>query len=126
MCEVRTPKRNRLGNVAQRTVYNGVTYDSKIEAEWAAILTLEERGGMIHAWYRQATLSLGPDFKTRVDFLVFTASGVCHVDEVKGKETERFKTVRRLWLKYGPCEMRVRTKRSKSWHCEVIPGKQGE
>lgn len=118
-------KRNRFGNVAQKTVYNGVTYDSKMEAVWADHLDTEIRFGTILCWWRQITVPLGPDFKSRVDFMVFTAPGVCHVEEVKGVETARFKTVRRLWPKYGPCELHVMTKKGKTWHREVIPGKPG-
>lgn len=119
-------KPNRLGSVAKRTVYDGATYGSRAEAEHARILDLEIRIGEILAWIRQVTFPLGPDFKTRVDFLVFAAPGACRVDEVKGVETARFKTVRRLWPKYGPCELHVLTKKGTTWTREVIPGKTGE
>jgi hypothetical protein len=121
-------KRNRLGNVARRTEYGGVTYDSKAEAEHASVLDWETRlrPRRIWAWLRQVNIPLGVDFTTRVDFLVITVDGRCHVEEVKGVETARFKTVRRLWPKYGPCELHVLKKQGKIWHREVIPGKQGE
>lgn len=119
-------KRNRFGSVAKRTEYNGVTYDSKAEAEWARVLDGEIRLEWIHGWLRQVTVSLGPDFKTRVDFLVFTAYGVCHFAEVKGVETARFKIVRKLWPKYGLTELHVVTKHGKRWKREVIPGKGAE
>ena len=124
----RPRKPNRYGNRAQRTVYNGVAYDSKAEAEWAAELDFRVLSGQldVHAWIRQVIIPLGQDFKTRVDFLVFGAPGRCHAEEVKGKETDKFKkTVRRLWPKYGPCDLHVLKKQGTTWHREVIPGKQG-
>jgi hypothetical protein len=124
---MRTGKRNRFGSVAQRTEYNGVTYDSKAEAEHAALLDREQRALLIRGWWRQVNVPLGSDFKTRVDFLVFTDNGQCHVEEVKGKETDKFKTVRRLWPKYGFCELHVLEKhRNGSWTREVIQGKAGD
>lgn len=125
-------RRNRLGNVAQRTVYNGVTYDSKAEAEWARNLDIALRGGAIHCWLRQVTVPLVPKtseskgVSVRVDFQVFTGPGRCYFDEVKGVETDKFKIVKELWCERGPCEMRVRTKKGKTWFCEVVPGKKGE
>lgn len=117
-------RRNRFGNVAKRTVYNGVTYDSKAEAEYASLLDLWVKAGYIHAWIRQVTVPLGPDFKTRIDFLVFATPDEFDFREVKGLETARFKTVRRLWAKYGPCELHVLKKKGTIWSREVILGKR--
>lgn len=132
MCKLRAAKRNRYGNVAKRTEYNGVAYPSKAEAEYAARLDLMVKGGLILGWIRQVTFPLVPKTDTakgvtyRVDFMVFTAPGECHVVDVKGVETGRFKIIRELWRERGPCDLRIFKKRGKSWDHEVIPGKQGD
>ena len=52
-------------------------------------------------------VELGPDFATTVDFMVDEGTAAWHVEEVKGAEDKRFKIVKRLWKKYGPCPMHV-------------------
>lgn len=94
---------NKYGAV--KTEYRGVKYDSKAEARYAMRLDLLVRANEIHSWQRQVTIQLGPDFTTKVDFLVFTKYGAVEAHEVKGVETPRFRDVRRLWAKYGPCTL---------------------
>ena len=48
------PRRNKYG--AQRTEYDGRTYDSKAEAEYAMRLDLRVRAGEIAGWGRQPTV----------------------------------------------------------------------
>ena len=122
-------KRNKYN--AKRTLYDGVTYDSMIEAAYAESLDMELRDGKIRGWIRQAKFRLGPDFATRVDFLVFGVDRLCHVVEVKGsKKTEgkRFKDVRRLWVKYAwlPMKIAMYDYRMKSWSTEWLTGKDGD
>ena len=103
-------KKDRYGSIAERTEYNGVYYDSKAEAHYAAYLDLEKLDGRVRWWIRQVTILLGPDHKTRVDFLVMlNLPGGSEVEahEVKGCETSRFAKVRRLWPKYAPFRMKV-------------------
>lgn len=128
-------KPNRYHNVPISTVYNGTTYNSKIEAKRAAELDVLVRTEHIAWWLRQVTVPLGPDFSTRVDFLVgnyvdtenvLTGNPFPHIivyaEEVKGHENERFKRIRRLWLKYGPFPMKIlsKGKSSSGWNIEIL------
>ncbi len=102
------PKPNKYR--AKRTEYNGVMYDSNAEAKHAFWLDTDPA---VAWWLRQVWVPLGPDFGTRVDFLVAHGSrdamtGVnVSVHEVKGVETPQFRKVRKLWPKYAPMPMYV-------------------
>lgn len=112
------PKRNKYW--AQRTEYDGVMYDSKAEAAHAAELNANP---FVKWWLRQVWVPLGPDFGTRIDFLVALYAGkVVKVvgEEVKGVETAQFRKVRKLWPKYGPFLLHI----VKKGIVEVIEGKQ--
>ncbi len=98
-------KPRKFRNVPTR--YNGVRYDSIAEAGYAHYLDILMREEFIRGWLRQVPFQLGPDFKTRVDFLVIDNDMRCEAHEVKGYETARFKTIRRLWPKYAPCPLVV-------------------
>jgi hypothetical protein len=110
---------------AQATEYDGVRYDSKAEATRAEELDLLLRRGVqgygygIQMWVRQVGIRLGPDFATRVDFLVI-GHGEHHCEEIKGFETPAFRTVRRLWKKYGPCPLAIRKREAEGWKTEWL------
>ncbi len=113
--------------------YRERVYASKPEARRAQELDLLLRAGEIVSWVPQVTIPLGLDCTTRVDFLVFgqvTLPGVrgtvraAWFEEVKGHDNERFKKIRRLWKKYGPCEMRVLTRKGTGWTTEVLEAAQ--
>jgi hypothetical protein len=100
-------KRSKYGAI--RTEYDGVLYDSKAEAAYALMLDDELRAGLIAGWTRQVRFHLGcPENCYVVDFLVFglDGCGVWAVD-VKGVETAKFRKDRRLWLRYGPCNLKL-------------------
>ncbi len=107
---------------AQRTEYNGVVYHSKAESIRARELDFLLAANEILDWERQVQVLLGPDFKTRVDFVVTDRNGQ-HAQEVKGYETPAFRTVRRLWKKYGPYPMSILKRKGNGWTREVINGK---
>lgn len=111
-----TNKRHKYN--AARTEHDGVHYDSRAEATRAVELDLLVRGGVIDHWKRQVVFRLGPDFRTKVDFLV-EADGKTWVEEVKGCEVD-FARVRRLWKKYGPCPMLVLKRKGNGWDKETI------
>ncbi len=97
---------------AKATTYKGVRYDSQAEARYAADLDLQKQAGDIAFWLRQVKIPLGVDISTRIDFLVFTSSHNprsswfnVYAAEVKGVETADFRRVRKLWTKYGPCNL---------------------
>ncbi len=107
---------------AKRTEYNGVMYDSKAEAEHARDLDFQITLRTAIWWIRQVRIPLGPDFSTRIDFLVYQQNSVGRYvvgHEVKGSETREFARVRKLWPKYGPFPLRI-VKKSGT---EIIEGK---
>ena len=117
-------KRSKYRNV--RTEYNGRTYASKAEANWAARLDL---AGDRWWWLPQVAFELG-DERYVVDFLVFGRwreggrnfwDVVAH--DVKGFETPKFEKIRKLWAKYGPCPLVVVKRQGKNWTTEIIEGK---
>jgi len=123
--------KGRYGGVAQRTEYGGRVYDSRAEAEYAAQLDMMKAASEIAWWLPQVPIPLGPDFKTRVDFLVAKLTTVIcfgglashwalviEAHEVKGKETREFAKVRKLWTKYGEFPLHV----IKKGNVEIIEG----
>lgn len=125
-----------------KRTYNGVVYDSKAEMVYAVGLDMQLRAALITGWICQVTIPLGPDFKTRIDFLVFLTGlttykytdavtmdtvdyRVTEVEfvEIKGHETPKFKDVRRLWKKHGPGPLFIKTRKGSGWTTEVLPGK---
>lgn len=107
---------------AKRTVYNGVLYDSKAEAIRAQELTLLAHCGDICGWDRQILVQLWrrEEDSYRVDFRVFGVGSDVWYEEVKGKETDRWKYVRKLWERNGPRKLIVLTRKGNGWKREVI------
>jgi hypothetical protein len=113
------------GNIGRRnkyrakpTIYNGVRYASKAEANRAEQLDQLRAAGEVHWWVGQVRFRLGiPENVYVVDFLVVDASGV-FCEDVKGVSTAKFKRDVRLWKRYGPCPLHVIRGRS----VEVVEG----
>ena len=106
---------------AKPTVRDGIRFDSRAEADWWAMLALSLRAGEIRSVNRQVTYTLG-DISYRADFEIVTDDGERIAQDVKGVETPRFRLVRRLWAKYGPCPLQVIKRRGRKWFIEVIAG----
>ena len=113
---------------AKRTPYNGVTYASKAEAKRAAELD------KVDAWWwvGQPKFRLGcPENVYVADFLVVTKDAIkgggVRVEDVKGMETATFKRNKRLWKKYGPCDLVILKRKGNGWTTETItPGTETE
>lgn len=105
---------------AKPTTYNGVRYDSKAEAEHAAVLDLAKRSGAIADYRRQVPLPIGEegvDKPYRVDFVVLENDGSVHGEEVKGAEDSIFRRRKRQWAKRGPFPLWV----IKGKHTTILP-----
>jgi hypothetical protein len=91
---------------AEKTKYNGVTFDSKKEAKYAAHLDLLIKVGEVIQYQRQVRFTYNlfaqqaeggkivKVGKTRayiVDFVVYYSSGVIEFIDVKGYQTKAFK-----------------------------------
>lgn len=72
---------------AKPTEYNGVRYDSKREARYAAELDAKMHAGEVVGWLRQIGLHLPGRTRYIVDFMVFYADGRVQAVDVKGMET---------------------------------------
>jgi len=119
--QITTPiVRNKYGVAPkpQRTC-GGVTFDSKAEMLRAAQLDAMMMAGQIVGYQRQTTFRLGDGLDPyRVDFLVFDAYGQVHAEDVKGMETKKFRSHRRRWAMYGPCDLHIIKKNA----TEVVHG----
>ncbi|QDP54701.1 MAG: hypothetical protein Tp1124DCM412911_37 [Prokaryotic dsDNA virus sp.] len=102
---VRFPKRNKFN--ANPTTYRGWRFDSKAEAEFAKKLDSMVGARLVLWWLRQVPIDLTEDDRYRVDFVVCYTDGILEAIEVKGMETEAFRRIRRLWLKYGPFPLKI-------------------
>ena len=100
-------KKRHKYNVAapDKRTFKGVTYDSRAEMEYAAMLDLEHRNGDVVAWSRQPSFLLG-DTRYRADFLVTYHTEPVVID-VKGVETPAFRKVKKLWKQYGQLVLAV-------------------
>lgn len=110
--------------------HNGRKYPSTAQAERAMALDGMVDAGWISWYLEEVPFMLGPDTKYRVDFLVFKSLGedcsetksdslcLVHAEDVKGFETMAFKKIRKLWAKYGPCELWV----IKKGKVEIVEG----
>lgn len=91
---------------AARTPYNGVIYDSKLEAAAAAMLDLMQVGGLVTRWERQPTFDLHAGISYRADFRVWYAVGGPRTIDMKGHPTADFKLKKRLYESlYGPLDV---------------------
>lgn len=95
----------KYGN--SKTEYNGVTYDSKREAEYARDLDILQSSGVIKTWERQPVFPLQPRFiknkkvfrpiRYIADFKVTYPDGRIEIIDIKGFETPQFKIKEKMF-----------------------------
>jgi hypothetical protein len=78
---------------AKKTMFNGMKYDSKKEAEYAMWLTSEMKAGRIKDWQKQVRFDLYGENKSRIcyykaDFVIDYEDGTKEIVDVKSKITE--------------------------------------
>jgi len=95
---------------AKPTELNGVRYDSKLEASYAAKLELAKKSGELLFYLRQVPIDLPGNTKYRVDFLEFWADGNVYFVDCKGYETETFRLKLRQVTELYPIEIKIVTK----------------
>jgi len=85
--------RNKFGAIP--TIYKGIKYHSKKEAEFASKLDILKKGKKIKSWDRQLKLPIivnGEKICTYImDFVVETNEGKTQYWEIKGYETQVWK-----------------------------------
>ena len=102
-------KPNKYG--AEPTVSGGIRYDSKLEARRAMQLQLMQEAGEIWFFIAQPKFRLGvPENVYVADFLVLASDRRVWVEDVKGRETAKFRRDKKLWARYGPCELHIITR----------------
>ena len=95
--------RNKYGNIRQ--TYNGYSYDSKLEAQYAANLDWRIKAKEVEKWERQHKISLDVNgihiANYFIDFKVYLTDGSVEYHEVKGFESEvwrlKFKLTKALY-----------------------------
>ena len=95
-------RKNKYGN--KKTVYNGIKYDSKKEAEYAFRLDVLKKSGEVNRWERQINYKLEVQgikiCSYRLDFKVYYSDGrIEYVDVLPRTATGKvLKTeLRRMW-----------------------------
>ena len=89
-------KKTKYGN--KNTVVDGITFDSKREADYYCELKQLRQAGEIQGFERQPSFIIDPaGGRYRPDFIVCDKDGKIYVIDVKGHETEKFRRDRRLW-----------------------------
>ena len=87
--------------------WQGRTYGSKAEMEYAKRLFWAREGGAIQDYVEQPRLWLGvPENKYVPDFLVVASDRSYYID-VKGIETAKFKRDKKLWASYGRLDLLI-------------------
>lgn len=86
---------------------DGRRFPSKKEERYYQELKLRERAGEVvfHLW--QVPFHLPGGVKYVVDFVEFYADGTVHFVDVKGHQTEQFKTKKRMVESLYPVEIEV-------------------
>ena len=137
-------RRNKYNAV--RTEYNGIEYDSALEASRAMQLDglLRATDPDIEDWARQVDTPLGDNDIVRLDFVVLEIGGDVHAEEVKGGPTpksgerwmrwratgtgRRYGRLVKLWKQYGEYPLCVlfpigrATGLKQQWHRQWVEG----
>lgn len=117
------PKGKANKHRAQPTVYGGVRYASKREAEYAAMLDRAQGKGSIRFWIGQPRFRLGVAENVYVaDFLVVQIDAGAYAVDVKGRDTPKFRRDRKLWERFGPCRLHIEYRD----RCVIIEGDQSQ
>lgn len=118
-------KKNKFG--AKKTIFNGVKYDSKAEAEYAALLGLHEKMGIVSEIETQPKVYLSnAKILYKPDFCFLRNGQKIYVD-VKGHRTAVFNIKKRLWAAYTNDTLEIVKKQGgKFIVVEVVQGNMSE
>lgn len=109
-------RKNKYNN--QKTIVDGIEFDSKKEAEYYCQLKLLKQAGEIRDIGLQQKYTLQPGFKKNgvkyqpityiADFVITNNDGTTEVVDIKGVETQVFKIKRKLFeYKYPDLNLKV-------------------
>jgi hypothetical protein len=94
---------------AQKTVFNGETFPSKLEASVYAHLFFLQSNGKIKDLSRKASTKLTEaevSYKADMKYFCLRREKEIWV-EAKGMETERWRLIKKLWKKYGLAPLEI-------------------
>ena len=104
LAQEQTPRKYR--NI--KTEVDGITFDSKAEADRYCELKMLQAAGKIDGFGIQPSFVLADGVRYRPDFIVCDRNGRVWVEDVKGVETQAFRIKRKLWEQCYPwMELRV-------------------
>lgn len=92
---------------AVKSSRNGFRFDSKKEARYYDELVLRQRAGEVAFFLMQVPFHLPGNVRYVVDFQVFLSDGTIEFVDVKGMQTEMFKTKKKLVESIYPIEIKV-------------------
>ena len=75
---------------ATKTQVDGITFDSKKEANYYIGLKQQQRAGVVLYFHRQVRFDLPGNTAYRVDFQIFYPGGAVRYVDVKGHKTKEF------------------------------------
>ncbi len=103
-------RRSKYGN--QKTVVDGIEFDSKKEAEYYCMLKILKQAGEIKDFELQPRYELQPAFEKNgdkyraityiADFAIINLDGTTEIVDVKGVETQVFKIKRKMFEYQNP------------------------
>ncbi len=100
------PKRGNKYS-ARRVEVDGIRFDSKREAAFYSRLLLEQKAGEVKYFLRQVPFHLPGQTRYVVDFLIVMTGGIIRYVDVKGVETQMFKTKKRMVEDLYPVRIEV-------------------
>ena len=109
-------KKNKYRNI--KTAVDGITFDSKKEADYYCQLKILKRAGEIKDFGLQQKYELQPSFEKNgtnyraiayvADFVITNLDGTTEVIDTKGVETKDFKIKKKLFeYKYKDLELKI-------------------
>ena len=75
---------------AIKTKVDGITFDSRKEADYYCNLKLRLQSGDIRGFCLQPTFVLAPELKYKADFIVFNNDGTTEIIDTKGFKTKEY------------------------------------
>lgn len=107
---LRPKKKSKYNN--RKTVVDGITFDSKKEADYYCVLKLLKQAGEIRDFGLQPRYELQPAFEKNgmkyrpityiADFVIVNNDGTAEVVDVKGVETQVFKIKKKMFEYHYP------------------------
>lgn len=79
--------------------FNGRVFSSKREADYARLLTLQQKAGEIICWAAQVPVDIGNDEKYVMDFLVIDNDWNPHIVDSKGSPTRDYLRKKKMFEK---------------------------